>query len=51
MQQTINVSYNLLKRIQILSLIDSVIETDAKCKEIELLSLKSLKIVHGEGFY
>ena len=40
----IHLSYNLLKRIQILSLINSIIEIDAKNKEIELLSLKSLKI-------
>ncbi len=40
----IHLSYNLLKRIQILSLINSKIEIDAKNKEIELLSLKSLKI-------
>ena len=40
----IKISYNLLKRIQILSLINSKIKID-KNKEIELLSLKSLKIV------
>ena len=50
MQETIIVSYNLLKRIQILSLIDSLLVIDTKYKEIELLSLKSLKIVGGESF-
>ena len=42
---SISISYNLLKRIQILSLIDSEIETN---KEEELLLLKRLKIV-GEA--
>ena len=51
MQETIIVSYNLPKRIQILSLFDSLIVIDTKYKEIELLSLKSLKIVGGESFY
>ena len=44
----INISYNLLNRIQILSLIKAKIEIDTKNKEIELLSLKSLKIVDNK---
>ena len=44
----INISYNLLNRIQIQSLIKAKIEIDTKNKEIELLSLKSLKIVDNK---
>ena len=45
--EDIKISYSLLKRIQVLSLINSKINIEPQHKEIELLSLKHLKIVEG----
>ena len=45
-----NISYSLLNRIKILSLNDTKLKIDTKNKEIELLSLKSLKLVDKEYF-
>ena len=48
--KVIQISYNLLKRIQVLSLINSKINIEPLHKKIELLSLKSLKIIEDKEF-
>ena len=48
--KVIKISYNLLKRIQVLSLINSKINIEPRHKKIELLSLKSLKIIEDKEF-